>query len=275
MGLVDSHAHLTAPELRGQVADVLARCSQAGVETVITVGTDLADSKAALSLAVQYPGRVCAAVGVHPHEAGKVGNAELVAVSRLWERPEVVAVGEIGLDYHYDFCEREKQQWVFARQLELASDLDRPIIIHAREALDDVISLLLEKGYKQRRVVFHCFSGTRESASRIAEHGWRVSFTGMITFRQSSELKQIAKSCPSYKLMIETDSPYLSPEPVRNRRPNEPALLIHTVRFLADLRGVPYDTLVKQTAHNTRMFFDIPGPPGSTNEQLGNGLTDK
>ncbi len=257
MGLIDSHAHLTYPEIVGQLDDVLGRCSQAGVDEVITVGTDLADSRAATELAERYPGRVHAAVGVHPHESGKVGATDLVALSHLWGQPGVVAVGEIGLDYHYDFSDRAVQRSVFARQLELARPLDLPVVIHAREALEDTIRALVEQGYDQRRVVFHCFSETAAEASRIAEHGWRISFTGMVTFRKMDWLQEIAKAYPAQKLMIETDSPYLSPQPLRNKRPNEPAHLVHTARFLADLRGELYDTLVEQTAQNTRAFFNL------------------
>lgn len=257
MGLIDSHAHLTSSELVGQLDDVLDRCSQAGVDEVITVGTDLADSRAATELAERFPGRVHAAVGVHPHESGKADADAIVALSHRWDHPGVVAVGEIGLDYHYDFSDRAVQRSVFARQLELAKPLDRPVVIHAREALEDTIRTLVEHGYDQRRVVFHCFSGTAAEASRIAEHGWLISFTGMVTFRKMDWLQEIAKACPAEKLMIETDSPYLSPQPVRNKRPNEPAHLVHTARFLADLRGESYDTLVEQTAQNTRAFFSL------------------
>ena len=257
MGLVDSHAHLTFPELIGQVDDLLARCRKAGVDEVITVGTDLADSRAAVELAGRFANRVRAAGGVHPHEAEKATDADLGAVARLWNHPAVVAVGEIGLDYHYDISDRAVQRSVFARQLELAGPLDLPVVIHARKALDDTIQTLVEYGYDQRRVVFHCFSGTAEEASRIAEHGWWISFTGIVTFRKSDGLKEIAKAYPPDQLMVETDAPFLSPEPVRKKHPNEPAYLTHTARFLAQLRGVSYDTLAEQTARNTRAFFNL------------------
>ncbi len=257
MGLIDSHAHLTFPELGGQVDDVLTRCSEAGVDEIITVGTDLADSRAAVELAERYPDRLYVAAGVHPHEAEKAGEDDLVAVARLWEHPKVVAVGEIGLDYHYDFADRAVQRSVFARQLELAETLSRPVVIHAREALNDTIQALVERGYDRRPVVFHCFSGTAEEASRIAEHGWRISFTGMVTFKKLDWLRRIVKAYPADKLMVETDSPYISPEPIRNKRPNEPAHLVYTVRFLAELLDLSYNALVQQTAQNTRAFFNL------------------
>jgi TatD DNase family protein len=285
MGLIDSHAHLTYPEFEGRMDEVLARCTEAGVEQVITIGTSLSDARRAIALSVQYPTRIHAAVGFHPHEADKVTEADLTAMAELWRQERVVAFGEMGLDFHYDFADRANQRNVFTRQLELAAGRtagedpltlpsppegerrvttapktrstmqDKPLIIHCREALDDAAPMLLDHGFAHRPVVFHCFTGTRAEADRIAEHGWRISFTGIVTFPKSTELQEIAKSYPSDQLMVETDSPYLSPVPVRGRRPNEPAHVAHVARFLAELRGVTYQELVEQTAVNTRAFF--------------------
>jgi TatD DNase family protein len=301
MGLIDSHAHLTYPEFDGRMDEVLARCTGAGVERVITIGTSLSDARRAVALSVQYPTRIHAAVGFHPHEADKVTEAELTAMAELWRDERVVAFGEMGLDFHYGFADRANQRSVFARQLELAAGRtacedpltlpsdppssvgssdppegergvttvpktrstmqDKPLIIHCREALDHAAPMLLDHGFAHRPVVFHCFTGTRAEADRIAEHGWRLSFTGIVTFPKSDELRQIAKSYPSDQLMVETDSPYLSPVPVRGRRPNEPAHVAHVARFLAELRGVTYPELVEQTAQNTRRFFSLLTPP--------------
>jgi len=257
MGLIDSHAHLTFPELRDRVDEVLLRCREAGVGQVVTVGTDLADATAAVALARHYAGRVFAAIGFHPHEAAKVSDDDLQAMARLWADPLVVAVGEMGLDYHYDFSPRQTQQRVFRSQLELAKASGKPVVIHAREAFEDTVALLVEQGYRDQRVVFHCFTGTVEEAAVIARHGWRISFTGIVTFKNSRALQQIAKAYPAEKMMVETDSPYLSPVPLRSQRPCEPSFVAHTARFLAELRGVPYDQLVEETARNTRAFFGI------------------
>ncbi|UCE58952.1 MAG: TatD family hydrolase [Phycisphaerales bacterium] len=257
MSLIDSHAHLTFPELADCVEDVLGRCAQAGVEKVITVGIDPPDARAAVELAQRYPNQVHAAIGVHPHNAQKVDETDLIELAKLWDHPTVVGFGEMGLDYHYDFADRGAQQSVFARQLTLAKDRDRPIIIHSRKALDDTIRLLLEHGYDQHPVVFHCFTGAKDEAARIAEHGWWISFTGIVTFRDPGQLKEIAGAHPADQLMIETDSPFLSPAPVRNKRPNEPAHLIHTAGFLADVRGVEYEALAEQTRQNTQKFFRV------------------
>lgn len=257
MGLIDSHAHLTFPELRDQVDAVLDRCADAGVERVISIGTNLADARGAIELANRYPAQVYAGVGFHPHEAGKVTDTDFAAMADLWSDAAVVAIGEMGLDYHYDFADREAQRRVFGRQLELARPFEQPIVIHAREAFEDVEQMLVDHGFTNRKVVFHCFTGTASEADRLAEHGWRISFTGIVTFPKSGELQAIAKDYPIDKLMIETDSPYLSPVPVRGKRPNEPAHVAHVARFLSDLRGTEFDTFAEQTAAATRSFFDL------------------
>jgi len=161
------------------------------------------------------------------------------------------------LDYHYDFADRENQQRVFSRQLELALGRGKPLIIHCREALEDAVAMLVDYGFENRSVVFHCFTGTSSEADRIAEHGWRISFTGIVTFSKSGELQEIAKRYPADQLMVETDSPYLSPVPVRSVRPNVPSHVAHVARFLADLRDASYPDLVEQTSANTKLFFRL------------------
>lgn len=257
MGLIDSHAHLTFPELADQVDDVLSRCAEAGVDRIITIGTDVADAKRAVELAERYPGQIHAAAGFHPHEAAKVQAADLSAMGALWDDDRVVAMGEMGLDYHYDFSDRQSQHDVFDRQLDMAASRDKPVIIHCREAFDDVLPMLVDRGFSGRRVVFHCFTGTAEQAARIARHGWRISFTGIVTFHGSKELQAMAKTYPADQLMVETDSPYLSPVPVRNKKPNEPAHVAHIARFLAELREVSYEDLVASTSRNTEVFFGL------------------
>jgi len=284
MSLIDTHAHLTFPELSTQLDDVLARCAQAGVEQVITIGTQLDDARQVLALCARLstsrgiaetsadaglstqtgdaetssrPCRVSAALGFHPHEADNVSEEDLAEMARLWQQPSVVAVGEMGLDYHYDFADRVRQRDAFSRQLAAAFDVDKPLVIHCREALDDAIPLLIDHGYARRRVVFHCFTGTADEAERIAHHGWRISFTGVVTFRKSKELQEIARAYPANQIMVETDAPYLSPVPVRGKHPNEPAHVAHTARFLAELRGVSFEELSDQIMRNATEFFKL------------------
>ena len=172
----------------------------------------------------------------------------------------MVACGEIGLDYHYDFADRAAQRAVFARQLELAARSALPLVIHCRKAFDDTIAVLTEAGYQGRPIVFHCFSSTPAEAARLADHGWQLSFTGLVTYKSARHVQEVARTYPADLLMIETDSPYLSPIPVRNVFPNEPAHLVHTARFLADLRAEPLEGLIAQTAANTCAFFSLPSP---------------
>ncbi len=257
MGLIDSHAHLTSKEFEGIVADVLDRAVAAGVERVISIGTDMTDAQRVIELA-RSDARVHAAVGIHPHEAGKVRDGDWDLYEELMHDPHVVALGEMGLDYHYDFADRKTQADVFERQLDLASSAGKPIVIHCREAHDDAVSMLRNLGLGGRRVVFHCFTGTEREATEIADNDWRLSFTGVVTFKSADQVRRIAVAYPIDQLMIETDSPYLSPIPVRRVRPNEPAHVAHIARFLAAERGITYDELASRTCANTVEFFTLP-----------------
>lgn len=256
MELIDTHAHLTYEGLSNQLDAVLARAAEHHVGRIITVASDADDAERCLEIANSHD-TVFATAGIHPHEAAKVRSGDYERIARLLTESRVVAVGEIGLDYYYDFADRDTQKRVFAAQLELARSTDLPLVIHCREAFGDCIAALKQYGYSRRRVVFHCFSGTREEAERVAAEGWRISFTGMVTFKKLTELQSIAKTYPFDRLMLETDSPYLSPEPVRHMRPNEPANVHHTARFLAGLRGESVDDLAAQTTANAREFFAL------------------
>ncbi len=254
MHLIDTHCHLTSRELAGSADAVTERAVMAGVRRMITVGTDAADSQAALRLARRRP-ELRMAAGIHPHEAAKAAPADLEVLRGIWSAPECVAAGELGLDYHYDFSPRDVQRDWLARQLDAALPTGLPLIVHSREAHCDVVAALLRHGYGGRRVVFHCFGGTADEAAEIASHGWRISFTGVVTFRKARDLQAIAAAYPAEHLMLETDAPYLSPEPVRHVRPNEPAHLVHTAAFVARLRGADPEALAAQTAANAEAFF--------------------
>ena len=254
--LIDSHCHLTYEPLAQRIDDVLARAAGAGVSHCITVGTSPADARAALALATRSD-RVFASAGIHPHEAGKAPAGWESMLMGLAAETRVVAIGETGLDYHYDFSPRERQREVFVRQLAVAIECGKPVIIHCREAHADTVAVL--DGHSNLRgVVFHCFTGSVAEAREILDHGWWISLTGVVTFRNAGELGEVARLLPRDRLMVETDSPYLSPEPVRQVRPNEPAHVVHVARRIAELRGETFEDLAAYTRANTIRFFGLP-----------------
>ncbi len=253
--LIDSHCHLTYEPLTAMRGEVLLRAAEAGVTQMISIGTDLADSRAAIELAAGHA-NVFASSGVHPHQAGKTEAGWEAELRALAADTNVVAIGETGLDYHYDFSPRDRQRAVFEGQLALATDTGKPVVIHCREAHADVMAVLA--GFTGlKRVVFHCFTGTLAEAREILDRGYWISLTGVVTFKNSRELQEVARFLPPDRIMIETDSPYLSPEPVRSRRPNEPALVVYVARRVAELRGVAFEEFAALTRANTIRFFDL------------------
>lgn len=256
--MIDSHCHLTYAPLLDQIDAVLARARAAGVTECVTVGTSLEDTGKAISLAAAHKG-VHPTAGVHPHEAGKVGGPWAAELETRAREPAVVAVGETGLDYHYDFADRAAQRRVFEAELEIAARVGKPVIIHCREAHADVLAVLSAFPHPQR-VVFHCFTGTRGEAGEILDRGHWISLTGVVTFKKSDKLREVARLIPADRLMVETDSPYLSPEPVRRVQPNEPSHVVHVARAVAAARGIDCDALERLTDENARRFFNLPAP---------------
>ncbi len=254
--LIDSHCHLTFDGLRERSAEVIARAKAVGVEAFVTVATDLADAERALVLSAEH-GSVHVAAGVHPHEADKVVTGWDAVLERTCKRGDVVAVGETGLDYHYDLSDRESQKRVFRRQLEIATEVGKPVIIHCRQAQADAMAILADFD-DLPGVVFHCFTGSEAEAADILDRGYWMSLTGVVTFKRSDELRRVARMIPEDHLMIETDSPYLSPEPVRKVRPNEPAHLPYTAACVAFERGLSVSALSAMTVRNTCRFFSLP-----------------
>ena len=264
--LIDTHCHLTFDSLAPQVEAVLQRARDAGVERVINVATNLEDAKAGVALQRAY-GDVELAAAIHPHEAGKCAESDLAQLAALHRgegegetavRP-LVAVGETGLDFHYDFAPRDRQEEVFCFHVELAVELRRPLVIHAREAEERVCDILDKYPQLEGRFVFHCYSAGIETARRILDAGGLLSFTGVATFKNAETVRQSARYAPRERIMIETDAPYLSPEPMRKVFPNEPAFITHTARFLADLRGERLATFAEATTANAMEFFKLTG----------------
>ncbi|MBI5765570.1 MAG: TatD family hydrolase [Planctomycetes bacterium] len=255
-GLIDSHCHLTSDALWPQADDVIARAKAAGVTDFVTIATDIEDAARAQELAARHSS-VHMACGIHPHEAGKVTDGWDRELGALASRPDVCAVGEMGLDYHYDYSDRPSQHRVFRRQLGIACDVNKPVVIHCREAHADVLAILADFPMLTG-VVFHCFTGSKAEAIDILGRGYWLSLTGVVTFKRSQELREVAKMLPADQIMIETDSPYLSPEPVRSARPNEPAYLAYTAQCMAEVRGLSLPDLTALTRRNTHRFFGLP-----------------
>jgi len=256
MELIDTHCHLTFEPLAGDVPGVVERSRTAGVTSWITVGTTLEDSRRAIELAGLYE-NMYAAIGIHPHEAKNGDAAALAELKHLAKQGKVVAIGETGLDFHYNFSRQPDQARVFVAHLEIARELDLPVVVHSRNAFDETMEILDQSGAGLKGIVFHCFSGSAEQAKQLLDRGYYLSFTGVVTFKNAESTREAAKVVPLDRLMVETDAPYMSPEPVRRQRPNEPALMVHTAKLLADLKGVRLDDLSQATTRNAVKFFGL------------------
>lgn len=250
--LIDTHAHLDGDAYGEDLDAVLARAEISGVRRVVSAGQDEATSRATLDLAARIEA-IAPAVGVHPHEAKSAGD--LAWLERLARTPRVVAVGEMGLDYHYDFSERAVQRDVFARQLDLAGRLGLPAIIHCREAEEDVASILRGHFDRSRLAVIHCWTGDWTSAKAfIDEFGVYLGIGGAVTFKNASQLHDAVAKAPLEKLVLETDCPYMTPAPHRGKR-NEPAYIALTCKRMAELRGVSEAAIAEATTANAKRLF--------------------
>jgi TatD DNase family protein len=257
MELIDTHCHLTFEPLAGDVAGVIERSRAAGVSRWITVGTSLEDSRKVIDLAGRYEG-MYATVGIHPHDAKSADLVALDELKHLGRSEKVVAVGETGLDFHYNFSKQPDQRRVFEAHLGIARELNLPVIVHSRNAFEETMEILGRSGGGLRGVVFHCFSGSAEEARLVLERGYYVSFTGVVTFKNADKTREAARVVPLDRLMVETDCPYMSPEPVRSQKPNEPALMVHTARLLAQIKGLELEDFARATTQNAVTFFGLP-----------------
>ncbi len=238
MSLIDSHCHLDSEEFDADREEVIQRALDAGVERMVAIGTGNGppDLEAGIRIAEKYPA-FFATVGIHPHDAAKAVPPDFDHLTALLSNPKVVAVGEIGLDYHYDFSPLETQKAVFVQQMAIAAAARKPIVIHTREGWDDTLELI-ERHWTPHGIggIMHCFSGGPTQAQRAIELGFHLSFGGIVTFPKALELQEAARQAPRDRILVETDSPCLAPVPKRGKR-NEPALVVHTARKLAELRG--------------------------------------
>lgn len=254
--LFDSHAHLDFGPAVGHVDAVLTRAREAGVRFVaaIGVGRDPATLAAAADIARDHDD-LCATTGVHPHDAS-VAEGLLGSLLALGARPEVVAIGETGLDYHYMRSPREVQQAAFRAQIRIARDLGKPVVLHLREAHDDAMEILTSEGIDEVGGIVHCFSSGPSEMREYLDLGLYVSFSGIVTFPQARPVREAARLTPADRLLVETDSPYLAPVPHRGKT-NEPAYVVHTARVLADLRDEPLETMAAQTTRNAQIVYGL------------------
>ena len=276
MDLIDSHAHVDSADFDADRQAMLERARSAGVGTILAIGSGPEIEK--LGAAVPYAEKhdwVFAASGIHPHEARHATQAHYAELDRLARHPRTLAWGEIGLDYHYDHSPRDVQADVFRHQLEQARAAKRPVIIHCREAWPDCLKILQETWRSSGLGgIFHCFSGTLEEVRRGLDMGFLVSFAGNMTYPKAQGLRDVAREIPLDRLMVETDSPYLAPQPYRGKR-NEPAFVAEVARTLANVRDLAPDEGARATAENFRRFFRLvqtsqchPGTSGGTPSHL-------
>jgi TatD DNase family protein len=255
--LVDSHCHLDYPDFEAEgVAEIISRAASAGIGHFLTISTEIAKFPQVLKIA-ESSALVHCTVGTHPHHAADEGEVnvtkeELIALTR---HPKVVGIGETGLDYYYDHSPRDEQQRIFSSHIEANGETGLPLVIHTRDADDDTIRLMRDVGQGKATGVMHCFSSGPKLAEESLALGFYISFSGILTFKKAEELREVAKTVPMERLLVETDSPYLAPVPHRGKR-NEPAYVVHTARVLAELKGVSPEDIAAQTTENFFKLFN-------------------
>jgi len=255
----DTHAHYCDKQFNDDRDEILGAMDSGGVSLILNAGSSIRSSKQSLALADKYS-FVYASVGVHPHDAKSMTDDTVVELEEMMSHPKAMAVGEIGLDYHYDFSPRDVQRIRFREQLELARRLNKPVIIHEREALQDVLDIVRE--YRDLNGVFHCFSENWETAKIILDMGWYLSFTGVITFKNARKAPEVLEKMPADRIMLETDCPYMAPDPYRGRR-NTSLYLPYIAAKVAELRGITVEEVAELTTENGKRFFKVGQGDGS------------
>lgn len=255
--LIDSHAHIQGAEYAEDREAVIARAAEAGVEKIIAVGGagDMSSNTAAITLADEFA-HIYASVGMHPHDAKDVGEEAFSELGELARRPKVVAIGETGLDYYYDYSPRALQRRVFSRFIALARETRLPLIVHERDAAADAAQLLRSEGGGELRGVIHCFTGDYAAAAAYLDLGFYVSFTGIITFKNAASLREVVQKVPLERMLVETDSPYLTPVPYRGRR-NEPAYVRFVAEMVAAVKGISLTEVATMTTRNAEDLFNL------------------
>ncbi len=252
---IDSHAHLDDERFNKDREDVINALNENGIEAVLDPGADLNSSKLAVALADRYP-FIYAAVGCHPHDSKFMNDDAMNTFRQLAKNKKVVGIGEIGLDYFYDNSDRETQKIWFREQIRLAKELDLPYIVHDRDAHEDVFRIMKEEHYDGTRGILHCYSSSVEMAKEFVKLGFYISLGGPVTFKKSKTPKLVAKEIPLDKLLIETDSPYLTPEPFRGKR-NEPKYVRYVAEEIARIKEVPVEVIAENTRENFQKLFKL------------------
>lgn len=255
MQLVDTHCHLDDPRYDEDRQDVLRRAWSNNVAFLVNASSDVVSARQAVALA-ERDDRIFAAVGVHPHEASTYDQKAEALIRELARSSRVVAIGEIGLDYYYDNSPREIQRIVFAKQMELACELDMPIVIHSRDATQDTLDILREFAPKGARGIMHCFSGSYETAKILLDLGYYLAFGGSITFKNANRLREVVQKVPLDRILLETDCPYLTPVPHRGKR-NEPAFVRYVAEMVAQVKEVDIETIAHVTTENAKRAFEL------------------
>lgn len=255
--LIDTHCHLDMSAYQADFEAVLDRAGEAGVTRIITVGIDLESSRRAIALAEQYEG-VYATVGVHPHNVAELSDADYLELRALCRQPKVVAYGEIGLDYVKNYAPVSLQKEHFGRQVALARELELPMVVHDREAHDEIMDMLEAAAPFPAGGVMHCFSGDAAFARRVLALGFYISIPGVVTFAKAGMLQEAVREVPLGSLVLETDGPFLAPAPRRGKR-NEPGLLVYTAQKVAELKGISFEEVARQTTTNAVRLFGLEG----------------
>ena len=254
--LIDSHCHLDMEAYNEDLDDIIATAELCGVSRILTIGIDLVSSRKAVELTKRYPG-VYASVGIHPHSADEADATSYRELKRLAADPKVIGYGEIGLDYAKQYAPVDIQQHEFSRQLELARELNLPVIIHDRDAHADTLALLKQQGPFPAGGVMHCFSGDTTFARQVLELDFYISIPGIITFKNAESLQQVVREIPLDRMLLETDGPFLAPVPWRGKI-NRPDYLLYTAGKVAELKNISIDEVAEQTMRNTEQLFSLP-----------------
>lgn len=263
--LVDTHCHLDFEDLVAEQTDILARARQVGVQQIITIGIDLPTSRRAIALA-EANGEIYATIGIHPHNACALSSKDFQELLTLGRKSQVVAYGEIGLDFYRNYKPQPVQISCLHEQLNVARQLGLPVVIHDREAHEEVLQVLREQKAWEMGGSMHCFSGDWLFAKKCLDLGFYLSIAGPVTFAKAQILQNVARQCPLDRLLLETDAPFLAPVPKRGKR-NEPAFLIHTAEKIALLRNLPLEEVAMQTTLNARKLFKLPKVDGETTSE--------